>query len=240
MNLIIFQDFELNKPLLRQDRRFKHIRRILKASPGDRLRAGILNGSIGDIVIQNLTREKISFSFEPLGPPPALLPIHLICGLPRPQQAKRILRDCTSQGVSNIWFTRTELGEKSYQDSPIWNNKAWLPLVIEGLEQSGGTLIPEIKLFDSISKCILSLPDNLNCITLDNHDSHEHLKKILDSGSSNAGIALVIGSERGWTDTERDLLGKSGFCFGYLGNRILRTDTACISATSLATASLLE
>jgi len=199
----------------------------------------VLNGAIGHILIKDISRDRIDFTFTAVRSPPPLAPVHVICGLSRPQQAKRILRDCTSMGAASIWFSHTELGQKSYRDSPIWQNDGWLIHVIDGLEQSGGTLMPEIKLFTSIKSAVLSLPKNLKCIILDNEDSRVHLRDLLDNSDDlSRGIALVIGSERGWTDMERRDLSDTGFQFGYLGDRILRTDTACISATALALASL--
>jgi RsmE family RNA methyltransferase len=47
-------------------------------------------------------------------------------------------------------------------------------------------------------------------------------------------VALAIGSERGWSDHERDLLEKAGFLRLSLGSRALRTETACIAAAVLA------
>jgi RsmE family RNA methyltransferase len=45
---------------------------------------------------------------------------------------------------------------------------------------------------------------------------------------------LAIGPERGWSDRERKLLEDSGFLRLSLGERALRTETACVAATVLA------
>jgi RsmE family RNA methyltransferase len=47
-------------------------------------------------------------------------------------------------------------------------------------------------------------------------------------------VVLAIGSERGWSDYERDLLEEAGFLRLSLGSRALRTETACIAAAVLA------
>ncbi|MCK7479782.1 MAG: RsmE family RNA methyltransferase [Candidatus Moduliflexus flocculans] len=47
-----------------------------------------------------------------------------------------------------------------------------------------------------------------------------------------------MGSERGWTDRELDSLAAAGFRFASLGDRILRTETACTAAVTLALAAL--
>jgi RsmE family RNA methyltransferase len=45
---------------------------------------------------------------------------------------------------------------------------------------------------------------------------------------------LAIGSERGWSERERDLFEAAGFLRLSLGSRALRTETACVAAAILA------
>jgi len=51
-------------------------------------------------------------------------------------------------------------------------------------------------------------------------------------------VTLALGAERGWSPAERTLLRESGFTFGHLGDRVLRTETACIAAVTLLRAKL--
>jgi RsmE family RNA methyltransferase len=59
-----------------------------------------------------------------------------------------------------------------------------------------------------------------------------HMDKVMGAA------VLAIGSERGWSDRERDLFAVSGFARLSLGTRALRTETACIAATVLAIAKM--
>jgi RsmE family RNA methyltransferase len=45
---------------------------------------------------------------------------------------------------------------------------------------------------------------------------------------------LAIGPERGWSDGERNHLEEAGFLRLSLGERALRTETACVAAAVLA------
>ncbi|MCL1835983.1 MAG: RsmE family RNA methyltransferase [Treponema sp.] len=47
-------------------------------------------------------------------------------------------------------------------------------------------------------------------------------------------VTLAIGSERGWSDREREMLEAAGFLRLSLGSRALRTETACVAAAVLA------
>lgn len=234
MNLILFQENELLEPLTRSDRRFRHIRRVLKAEPGQQFTAGILNGKIGHIEIGDVTPERITFKFRATDEPLPLNPIHLICGLPRPQQVKRIVRDCTSMGVCRIDFFPTENGEKSYYHSPVWTDNAIESLIIEGLEQSRTTLKPIIKRYDSFQTLIDTLPENHKGIVLNNTSGLPTLSQKLQDTVSPGNVRICVGSERGWTIDELSQFTHHGFSFAEFGQRVLRTDTACISAVAVA------
>jgi RsmE family RNA methyltransferase len=47
-------------------------------------------------------------------------------------------------------------------------------------------------------------------------------------------VVVAVGSERGWSGRERDLLERAGFARLSLGKRALRTETACVIAAALA------
>ena len=86
----------------------------------------------------------------------------------------------------------------------------------------------------SLKASFVSLPPETDLIALDNIENDFRLSQYRPRKS---GALLAIGSERGWSDRERRLLKESGFAFAGLGSRILRTETACISAASLVLAS---
>lgn len=56
----------------------------------------------------------------------------------------------------------------------------------------------------------------------------------LPAVTDGAPLVLAIGSERGWTPAELDLLADRGFSFASLGDRILKTETAAVTAVAVA------
>ena len=54
-----------------------------------------------------------------------------------------------------------------------------------------------------------------------------------DNKSKKMHVYAAIGSERGWTDNERNLFKNNGFSACLMGNRVLRTETAATVAVSL-------
>jgi RsmE family RNA methyltransferase len=47
-------------------------------------------------------------------------------------------------------------------------------------------------------------------------------------------VVIAVGSERGWSEQERERLESAGFTRLSLGERALRTETACVAAVALA------
>ncbi len=234
MNIILFSETELHKPLPYHDRRNRHIRRVLKLSEGDAVKAGVVNGNLGTATITKIHDGKIFFEFDLNQPPLPIRPVRIVCGLPRPQQAKRILRDCASTGVSHIWFFHADLSEKSYQHSPLWQNNAWMHCVQEGVEQSGQTLFPDVHVFSDLPTCLKALPSETSRIILDDELSglpSDDASALPETGETET--VVFVGPERGWTDDERRTLRQYHCQPVSFGVRKLRTDTACIAAAVL-------
>ena len=65
------------------------------------------------------------------------------------------------------------------------------------------------------------------------------IRNVLGGKSSNS-VALAIGPEGGWTDAELDLARAAGFAEASLGQLILRTETAVLSALAIVNFALGE
>ena len=63
--------------------------------------------------------------------------------------------------------------------------------------------------------------------------SDEPIEKLLSGGAAD-GVAVMIGSEGGFSEREADEARKSGCSFVSLGRRILRAETAAVALLSVA------
>ena len=70
-------------------------------------------------------------------------------------------------------------------------------------------------------------------IIFSEEQKEQNLKKILNSFKDTKNITLLIGPEGGFTDTETKMANEKGFIAASLGPRILRTETAALSAISI-------
>ncbi|QQO09415.1 16S rRNA (uracil(1498)-N(3))-methyltransferase [Breznakiella homolactica] len=247
MNIILFESQEVGRPLSRRDERTIHLVKVLHKKTGDIFDAGILNGSLGTGHIDSIGIDgSLRYSLDLRDDPPPRNPIRIGVGFPRPIQLRRLLRDLSNLGVQSIDLLGTDLGEKSYRDTKLLNDGGARAALIEGAVQARDTRLPDVRSFRTLDTWLEEQPwekeyaeKNTNLplhgspllIAPDNvrpEGSMTHL------GSSKRPVVLAVGSERGWSDRERDLLEHSGFIRLSMGSRALKTETACIAAVILA------
>jgi RsmE family RNA methyltransferase len=241
VNLILFEKHELGKALPRRDERTIHLLKVLHKKAGDNFEAGVLGGGSGSGKIEKINLDgSISFTLDIQSPPLPRLPVRIGVGFPRPIQIRRLLRDLSSLGVEAIDFFCTELGEKSYRDTKLLEGGGARAALIEGAAQSRDTSIPALSVFggleDWLKKCPWETRPDINrsvplLIAADNVRPEGAMSRI---APTRRPVTLAIGSERGWSDRERDLLETAGFLRLSLGSRSLRTETACVAAAVLA------
>lgn len=135
-----------------QDERYLHIIKVLKLKTNDTFKAGLINAELGIACIKDLNSERIVFDFVPTIKPHPLHPLHLLLGIPRPIQLKRLLKDISTLGISSINLTGTVLGEKSYITSSLIARDEIEKYLIEGAAQAGSTLLPSYRISSSLAR----------------------------------------------------------------------------------------
>lgn len=239
MNICLFSSEEISLPLSTKDERGNHLIKILHKKEGDTFSAGIIGNQAGTATITKIQNDNIYFDFIPETDGKELFPLKMIIGFPRPIQLKRLLRDVAALGVSEVHLTGTELGEKSYMKSNLAEHENSYKMLLDGTVQAASTHIPELIIHKTLSDCIKTITTSSNTqplkLALDNINPTTSLTKALQNNNSQEIIA-AIGSERGWTNKERDFLEQNGFIRCGMGNRVMRTETAATVAASIISA----
>jgi RsmE family RNA methyltransferase len=249
MNICLFTPEEIAKPLDIRDARAEHILKILHKKVGDSFTAGVIGGMAGHATITGIDiREEsspdgrkhfdagsIHFSFTEESDGKPLFPLCMIIGFPRPIQLKRLLRDMAGLGVAEIHLTGTELGDKSYLKSNLATSDAGYQMLLEGTQQAGGTHVPRLFRHNTLAECLAAVDGDCRRLALDNvrPETSLHAFLLQHPEAKMPRTVAAIGSERGWTDSERQLLSHSGYTLLGMGSRILRTETAATVAASL-------
>lgn len=144
MNICLFKQEELNRPLSIKDERGEHIIKILHKKEGDTFSAGVINGMAGTATIKKIENGEITFDFAPDSEGKNLYPLKMIIGFPRPIQLKRLLRDIAALGVQEVHLTGTELGEKSYMQSNLVEHGTAYQMLLDGTVQAASTHVPDL------------------------------------------------------------------------------------------------
>jgi len=242
LNLVLFDPAEILAPLPRSDPRARHVLDVLRRKIGDTFDAGLVDGPRGKATVTAINEESLGFSFVWGAMPAPLPPITVLIGLPRPQTARKILQDATTLGVAALHFVTAERAEPSYGDSSLWSSGEWRRHLLAGAAQAFCTRLPEVTFAQTLNDAIASIPAEAVRIALDNYESPASIAHTLKPlSTANAGssaalpVVLAVGSERGWTGTERDLLRAKSFALAHLGSRVLRTETAVVAAVAIVT-----
>ena len=236
MNIILFDQHETSAPLRRDDRRVIHILDVLRRQVGDSTDVGLVNGPRGKAILKSVDQQEAVFEFVWGEPPAELLPIDLIVGLSRPQTSRKILQEATSLGVRRIFFVATDRGEPSYATSKLWTTNEWQRLIRTGVEQAFSTWLPEVQVGISLADAFDVLAASQASEARVCLDNYEAKRGLWDAVGTAGSVALAVGSERGWTEDERNQFREHGFTLAQIGDRPLRTETAAIAALGITIA----
>lgn len=231
LNLILFTPEETTRPLPRTDARARHLLDVLQRRPGDTFDAGLRDGPRGKGTVVAVAADTITLAFAWGEVPPAPDPITLLIGLPRPQTARKILRDATTLGVAALHFVQTARGDPAYAASSLWTDGEWERHLVAGAEQAFCTRLPVVSHGLTLSAALAALPAGGHRLALDNYEAIQPLS--LAGPGTAEPLILAFGAERGWSAAERTQLRGAGFGFAHLGIRVLRLETAVIAALAV-------
>ncbi|HEY5565182.1 MAG TPA: RsmE family RNA methyltransferase, partial [Rhodothermia bacterium] len=216
--------------LRRTDPRAGHILYVLRRSPGDVFDVGLVDGRVGKARLVDADDAEIRLQVEWTGAAPDLHPITAIIGMPRPQTARRLLRELTSMGVGRLVFFDTDRSEPGYRDSKLWTTNECRRHLISGAEQAFNPRLPDLLIVPDLATAIGFVEPGSDRIGLDNYESPVSLTSWMPASPR---VAIALGAERGWSAGERDVLRRNKFNFFHMGARVLRLETAAVAGVTI-------
>lgn len=255
MNRILFEKSEIvdGRAVFSGDRA-EHVLNVLHGQVGQTLKTGELDGLVGTSSIEEIrdlrTREEgsaqrgsgllegtVVVRCDHREAPPAPW-FDLVLAPPRPRVLKRLLPQLAAMGVGRVVLTGAQKTEKSFWGAQLLKPEVQRPLLVEGLMQGGGSMVPEIrteKNFRRYAQTQLA-EDFAGCVKIVAHPyaAGGGGSRFEPGRCAHCGLrpVLAIGPEGGWTEPEVELLEEKGFLRHSLGPWILRTDTAAIAAVA--------
>lgn len=238
MNIILIEANELSgNRIVLEDRRAKHIVKVLRSQVGERVRVGIIDGMKGFATVVDLHIKQpyhVELEADLTEPPLARPAIDLIVALPRPIMLQRILSQAAALGVGTVSLINGNRVEKSFWGATILEEKNYRYHLLQGLEQAGDTLVPHVEFYNKFRPFVedvvaLRRADYSHCIVAHPGGSKTFSQAIVQSPGR---ILLAIGPEGGWVDFEVEKFQEQGFAVCSVGARILKVDTAVIALHS--------
>lgn len=232
--------------LPQEDRRARHIATVLKPGPGATLRVGVVDVGVGRLSVSVRAGGEVELSckelvLEPLAPSPH---VELLLAMPRPKVMMRLWSVLAQLGLRRIVLTNAWRVEKAYFSSHSTEPKRYIPELLEGLEQAVCTSLPEVRIEMRLKPFIEDQVDVLfpkdRYLRLFCHPGAGLRLRDTVTGQKPQAVVLAVGPEGGWVDYEVQLFREHGFVQVSLGRRILTTDVAIISLTTLAADALAE
>jgi len=234
MNRILFEPEEIRTDgtVLLSGARADHIRRVLHAEPGQAIATGTLNGLAGVSRVLDVGESEVRLRPEHTSSLPEPW-FDLLLAVPRPKVLKRLWPQLAALGVGRVVLLNAFKVEKPYFSSQWLDPIHYRSLLIEGLTQAGLTRLPEVRVCPRFKPFVEDELDGLfpGSLRLLAHPGPRSAPP--RRTARNARPLLAVGPEGGWTSYEMKALAERGFRLFSLGDRILRSDTACIALVSV-------
>jgi len=228
MNRILLDPAEISDPVLLTGARALHIHGVLKPVLGDTIKIGVINGACGNAEVLATTPDAAQLRILNLDETPPPPWCDLLLALPRPRAVKRLWPQLACLGVGNIHLLNAAKVEKTYFASHVVDAEIYTPLLIDGLMQSGATALPCVHIHSRLGDFF---NDTLPGLITDNTlPLIAHPGPATPLGAPGAPRPLLaVGPDGGWTHEELARFLDAGFKPFSLGERPLRTDTACVA-----------
>lgn len=207
----------------------KHISKVLRKQPGDRIWVVDGAGKAYEVEIHLVTHEMIEceilFEHHHLHEPDIDVTL-AVAQVKNPSRMDWLIEKGTELGVRSFV---TLLTERTITKSPKlerWNN-----IALAAMKQSGRCILPAIypqMTMDEI--CRHSQESDMKLIPYERTDHILFIGETLKHRKPPRSVTILIGPEGGFTDTEVRKAEVAGFIQCSLGRRRLRTETAAIVA----------
>ena len=215
---------------------YNHIKNVLRMKKGDEFLVSCggvsslcaLDGFDSDTAVALIVRENYQSTDLPIK-------IYLFQGLPKADKMELIIQKCVELGVHAIIPTEmsrcvVKLDDKKKKSK----TQRWQSIAESAAKQSKRSAVPEI--YDCVSyKQALDMAKDLDVLMVpyESKDGMLSTKTALAKIKEGSTVGIIIGPEGGFEDSEIDKAMAMGADIVSLGKRILRTETAAITAVGM-------
>ncbi|MDI6784325.1 MAG: 16S rRNA (uracil(1498)-N(3))-methyltransferase [bacterium] len=214
----------------------ERIKKVLRLKVGDSV---IIFDGLGKeyrVTIEKINQHEIAANIESMTviTRDPKLEITLMQGLPKFEKFDFIVQKATELGVKRIipLITERTIPKLTPQKVKTRVNR-WHKIACSAAEQSGRTVIPIISSIMNFQKGLEEIKSCELKLFFWEEERESNLKTILRKINQITSVAVIIGPEGGFTKEEAELAKQAGATSVSLGSRLLRTETAPITALSI-------
>ncbi|MDR6982449.1 16S rRNA (uracil1498-N3)-methyltransferase [Rheinheimera pacifica] len=219
----------LNHEFALDDDAANHVGRVLRMPVGSELMLFNGDGFNYSARISNSDKKRVQIiaTTQQDNPVESPLKIHLGQGISRGDRMDFAIQKAVELGVTEITPLFTErCGVKLDGERLAKRNEQWQKIAISACEQSGRSVVPTVHPAIALDTWLRQSTKELK-LTL-----HPWAKDTIKTLIPNHNIRLVIGPEGGFSEQEMAQTTAAGFSGIQLGPRVLRTETAALTAIS--------
>ena len=214
-----------------------HIRNVLRMAPGEEVTVSDGQGMDYFCKIAELTKEEVRLDIIDSWHSFVELPakIYLFQGLPKADKMELIIQKAVELGVYEIVPVATKravvkLDAKKEEKKRL----RWQSIAESAAKQAGRALIPQVAPCMNFDKA-LRMCNGLDAalIPYEKAEGMQHARDQVRALHGKHSIGIFIGPEGGFEESEVELIKSAGGKIASLGPRILRTQTAPVTALSV-------
>ncbi len=215
---------------------YNHIKNVLRMNVGDTLLVSCDGSSdlckIGSFDTDAVVVEIIETNFQNTNLP---INIHLFQGLPKSDKLELIIQKTVELGVASITPVAMKRSIVKLDDKKkAHKRERWQAIAESAAKQSKRSVIPQVCDVLSYKQFIEKARDlDLLLVPYECADKMTATINALSLIKSGMNIGIIIGPEGGFEENEITVAKEIGGKIISLGERILRTETAAITATAM-------
>lgn len=212
-----------------------HIANVLRMKPGEELLISVKGDWDYLCKIVDIETDRVNLKvLESMEQRELPVNITLLQGIPKSDKLEMIIQKAVELGVSEIIPVKTKRVVVKIDEKKVDTKvNRWNAIAESAAKQSKRSIIPKVYEPMSIDNALEIVKDfGVKLIPYENADGIDKTRKILDNMDKTKNIAVFIGPEGGFEESEVEMIKNSGFEVITLGKRILRTETAGLALLS--------
>ncbi len=215
---------------------FDHLRKVLRLKSGDHVTVFDDRGWEHEAVIRSLSPSQgeveILSSFQ--AQRESSLRVTLAVGLTKGDKLDYVVEKATELGVHTVApFVSNHAVPKLDERKIAARRLRWEKIALGAVKQSGRTLRPEILPLRSFTELVAQVPSDAVKLFFWEQEAKQSLRRVYEAHREVSALVLLIGPEGGFSAEEVDWARRHGCEFVGLGRRILRAETAALTALAL-------